>query len=93
MWVVHVWVVCRQVSDTREQRPGGRAAPCYAGPRDTADHCRPRDAADTTTDAERSTGTSRVRLLLLYVCLPLGHISQCLPLCRVMHCLQARCMF
>ena len=69
MWVVFVCMVCWQVSDAREQRPRSREAACYAGPGDTADHCRPRHAVDTATDAERSTGTSRVRLLLsLSVC-------------------------
>ena len=73
MWVVFVCMVCWQVSDAREQRPRSREAACYAGPGDTADHCRPRHAVDTATDAERSTGTSRVRLLL----------SLCLSVCYI----------
>ena len=56
------WLLGGQVPDAREQRSGVGAASCDAGPGDPADHCRPGDAADTATDAERSTGTARVRL-------------------------------
>jgi len=59
-----MWKWFVQLSDAREQRPWVRAAPSYAGSRDTTDHCRPRHATDTAADAERSSGTSRVSLPL-----------------------------
>ena len=63
-----------QLSDAGEQRSGGCATTCNAGPRDTADYSRSRHAADTAADAERSSGTSRVRLHSCFGILSFGSL-------------------